>query len=112
MHISFFLSVFLSKFALIVRLGFLMLEELKANIDRLVALYESEKQRADGLAALLSEREDKLKSCKEQITDLNQQIDNLKLRSAFLGGGDTVLAKENISALIGEIDKCIKLLEK
>lgn len=88
-----------------------MLEDIKAHITELVSLYESEKQRADKLSIILAENEEMLKSCKEQITDLNQQIDNLKLQIAF-SGCDNVLAKDRINRMIHEIDKCIKLLEK
>lgn len=89
-----------------------MLEEIKANITRLISLYETEKRRAEDLSAKLSKSEEQLQSCKEQITELNQQIDNLKLQSAFVGGTDNRVAKERLEKLIHEIDKCIKLLEK
>lgn len=89
-----------------------MLEDIKNNITRLIALYEGEKQKAEELSARLSHTEEALKSCREQITDLNQQIDNLKLASAFTGGSDNSAAKERIDKLIREIEKCIKLLEK
>ena len=49
---------------------------------------------------------------RKQITDLNQQIDNIRLASAFTGAGGNAAAKERIEKLIREIDKCIKLLEK
>lgn len=88
-----------------------MLEEIKSNIVRLISLYEGEKQRADLLAEKLAQSEDAVKSCKVQITELNQQIDNLKLSSAFTGSGDNSVAKERVDKLIREIDRCIKLLE-
>lgn len=88
-----------------------MLEEIKTNVTKLISLYEGEKQRADALAVRLSASEDAIRAYKEQITELNGQIDNLKLMCAFTGGGDPQLAKERISKLIREIDKCIKLLE-
>ena len=88
-----------------------MLEEIKSNIARLVALYEAERQRADTLAAKLSDSEQKCRQYKEQITDLNQQIDNLELMRAFQAAGDPADAKDRINKLIREIDRCIKLLE-
>ena len=88
-----------------------MLEDIKSNIARLVALYEAERQRADLLAGKLSESEEKCLQYKEQIADLNQQIDNLELMRAFQAAGDPEEAKERIARLIREIDKCIKLLE-
>ncbi len=88
-----------------------MLENIKAQIQKLVSLYEKEKQRADGLAAELADKDARLKACKEQITELNQQIDNLKLQIAFGSGTDRITARERVSKLIREIDKCIELLE-
>ena len=88
-----------------------MLEEIKSNIARLVAMYEAERQRADTLAAKLSESEQKCLQYTEQITDLNQQIDNLELMRAFQAAGDPAESRERIGRLIKEIDKCIKLLE-
>lgn len=87
------------------------INELRSNITRLIALYEAEKQRADSLASKLSVSEGEILKYREQITDLNLQIDNQRLMSAFLAGGDKEQAKERISRLIREIDKCIKLLE-
>ena len=89
-----------------------MPETLRAHIAELISLYETQKQRADSLAVRLSQAEAGLESCKEQIKVLNQQIDNLKLRSAMTGGGDNAVAKERLDKLIREIDKCIGLLEK
>ena len=88
-----------------------MLEDIKSNIARLVALYEAERQRADGLAQRLASSEEKCRQYKEQITDLNQQIDNLELMRAFQAAGDPAESRERITKLIREIDKCIKLLE-
>ena len=94
-----------------------MFDELKADIARLVALYEKEKQRADSLAGLLEERDaqvrkyrEEVKKCKEQITDLNLQIDNLRLGAAFADSGEGKEGK-SLDRLIREIDECIKLLE-
>lgn len=89
-----------------------MLESVKEKIAKLVSLYEGEKQRADQLAARLSESEAALDSYREQITGLNRQIDNLKLSSAFVSGSDNAEAKARLTRLIAEIDRCIALLEK
>lgn len=90
-----------------------MLEGIKENFARIIALYEEQKQRADALASQLSQKEESLKACKEQIAELNQQIDSLKLSSVFTSSsqGDNSVAKERIEKLIREIDKCISLLE-
>lgn len=88
-----------------------MLEDIKAGVARLISLYETEKQRADALATQLDDKEAELLKYKEQITDLNRQIDKLKLAGAFSGNADTAASRQRIDKLIREIDKCIKLLE-
>ena len=88
-----------------------MLEDITSNIAKLVAQYEAEKQRADTLAGKLATSEEKCLQYKEQIADLNQQIDNLELMRAFQAAGDPAESRERIGRLIKEIDKCIKLLE-
>jgi len=89
-----------------------MIEDVKAKVTELISLYEREKLRADNLAVRLEASQNANKAYKMQITELNEQIDNLKLLGAFNGGGDNTLAKERISKLIKEIDRCIKLLEE
>lgn len=90
-----------------------MLEDIKGNIAQLIAMYESEKMRADALAARVEQSEAEVEACKTQITELNGRIDNLKLESALVGGSaNPAEAKARIDSLIHEIDKCIKLLEK
>ncbi len=89
-----------------------MLEEVKSNIERLISLYETEKQRADSLQAELENSRAEIAAAREKIADLDGQIDNLKLQYAFSGASDPAIARERISKLIHEIDRCIKLLEK
>lgn len=89
-----------------------MSEGIRSNIERLIALYEAQKQRADELQERLSASESQAKDYREQIAELNSQIDNLKLSYAFGMVSDPQEAKIRIDALIAEIDKCIKLLEK
>ena len=88
-----------------------MLEGVKSNFERLVALYEAQKQRAEALSSKLAQCESENKSYKEQMTDLNRQIDILKLSGAFTGSGDGSQARERLDKLIRDIDKCIALLE-
>lgn len=89
-----------------------MLEGIRDNIGKLIALYEAQKQRSDELEKALNEKQQALDTCRKQITELNRQIDNLKLTGAFMSIGSTSAAKERINKLIGEIDKCINLLQK
>ena len=89
-----------------------MLDDVKNDIARLVSLYEEQRYRAETLAVKLSEAEQNVRKCKEQITDLNLQIDNLHLMYAFNACDDSKEAKRRIDRMLREIDKCIELLEK
>ena len=90
-----------------------MLEDIRKNIERLIALYEGERQQKERLALELRQRDEEIDSYKKQIADLERQVDNLKLTEAFTapaGSGDA--AKEKIDRLITEIDRCFSLVEK
>lgn len=89
-----------------------MLEDIRKNIQKLISLYERERQRSDELAQRLEQSEASNAAYRQQITELNSQIDNLRLAGAFMSGGDTSESKARLDKLIREIDKCIKLLEK
>lgn len=89
-----------------------MLEGIRQNITRLIALYEGEKERADALEANLSASHREIETYRKQITELNRKIDNIKLSGAFVSEGGNSAAKERLDKLIREIDRCIRLLEK
>ena len=86
-----------------------MLEQIKRNIEDLISRYEvlkAENQRLDGL---LQRRQEEVDKAREEISALQQTIENLKLRNAF-AGGDNEAAKEKIDRLIHQIDKCMAML--
>ena len=88
-----------------------MLEDVRSNITRLIALYEGEKKRADDALTLLAESKSEVEACKKQIAELNRQIDNQRLKSAFSASEGDFEAKRRLTRLIADIDKCIALLE-
>ena len=88
-----------------------MLEDVRSNITRLIAHYEGEKKRADDALTLLAESKSEVEACKKQIAELNRQIDNQRLTSAFAAQGGNPEAKQRLTRLIAEIDKCIALLD-
>ena len=88
-----------------------MLEDVRKNINRLISLYEGERKRADDLSDLLSKSREEVEDCKKQIAELNRQIDNQRLKSAFAASDGDHEAKQRLTRLIAEIDKCIALLE-
>ena len=88
-----------------------MLEGIKTDIEKLIALYEAERLERERLQSELVQCKAENESCRKRIEDLEQQIDNLHLSEAFGVGGDSSAAKEKIEKLVKEIDKCITLLE-
>jgi len=90
-----------------------MLEEIKKDFERLVALYESEREQRMRLERELESSRAESETRKKRIIDLEREVDNLKLTEAFTSaGGDNSAAKEKIEKLIKEMDRCISLLEK
>ena len=89
-----------------------MLEDIRKNIEKLIALYEAAKAENDSLRANLDKAVAERDAFRKQITELENQIDTLKLEEAFMApAGSDSAAKQKIDGLIREIDKCIKLLE-
>ncbi|MBR5199706.1 MAG: hypothetical protein IKW20_07785 [Bacteroidales bacterium] len=89
-----------------------MLETIKQKIAQLIAAYEAEKAERERVQALLEQADIQNKQYREQITELNRTIDNLKLAEAFKAGpASSPEAKKKIDSLIRDIDKCISLIE-
>lgn len=88
-----------------------MLEGIKTNIEKLIALYEAERLECERLREELLRSKVDNETCRKRIEDLEQQVNNLHLSEAFGVGGDSHAAKEKIERLIKEIDKCVALLE-
>lgn len=89
-----------------------MLEGIKNNIEKLIALYENEKSRRETLEKEFAQSRADNESCLRRIEDLEHQVDNLRLTEAFMApAGSDSGAKEKIDRLIKEIDKCISLME-
>jgi phage shock protein A len=89
-----------------------MLDSVKQNIKRLIAAYEAEKELRVKLQNALDQANAQNEACRKQITELERQIDNLKLAEAFKAGSEgSPEAKKKINSLLKEIDRCISLLE-
>ena len=89
-----------------------MLEKVKQNIKRLIAAYEAEKMERTRLQSVLDQVLAQNETYRKQITELERQIDNLKLAEAFkTDGAGSPEAKKKINSLMKEIDRCITLLE-
>ena len=85
----------------------------RKQFEKLIALYEAAKAENESLRAALQESRAGTETCRNRITELEQQIDTLKLKEAFNPGASSgAAAKEKIDKMIREIDKCISFLEK
>ena len=89
-----------------------MLDTVKQKIKRLIAAYEAERMERIRLQDALDKALAQNETYRKQITELERQIDNLKLTEAFTAAGaGSPEAKKKINSLIKEIDRCITLLE-
>jgi len=88
-----------------------MLEGLRQKIEQLIALYEAEKAENQKLREELHACKEAGDALKEQIMELESEIETRKLTEAFTAGGDRAAAKEKVDTLIREIGKCISCLE-
>lgn len=90
-----------------------MLENVRTQIERLIASYEAEKAQNEKLRAELRACEETGAALRKQISNLESEINARKLSEAFAGGGDAAAdVKAKVDNLIREIDKCISYLEE
>ena len=90
-----------------------MLEAIKQNIEKLIALYEGQKAESERLSAELAESRQAIVTLKEKVAGLERQVDNLKLTQAFsTAEGGNPAAKEKIEKMLRQLDKCIAQLER
>jgi predicted nucleic acid-binding Zn-ribbon protein len=91
----------------------LLLNELRANVQRLFQGYESlkaEKKMLEGSVSVLTQEIARLE---QEKTDLGQKLEKMKVANRILAGDDQDgEAKKRINTLVREIDKCIALLNK
>ena len=89
-----------------------MLDTVKQKIKRLIAAYEAERMERIRLQDALDKAQAQNETYRKQITELERQIDNLKLTEAFKGRAiNSTEAKRKVDSLVKEIDRCIKLIE-
>jgi len=87
-----------------------MLEDIRKHIEQLIARYEAEKTENERLRRELHTCEETVTALKEQILELESEIETRKLSAAF-SVAPGAEAKARVDSLIKEIDKCISYLE-
>ena len=88
-----------------------MREDIWNDIYILISMYEKAERECETVRKELQRKEEMMEEYREQIKELEKQIDNLKLKNAFLSTSGDEEAKEKIDRMIREIDRCISLLE-
>ena len=89
-----------------------MLENVRTQIEQLIARYEAEKAENNRLRQELHTCEETGAALRKQIKELESEIETRKLTEAFSGGATTEDVRAKVDKLIKEIDKCISYLEE
>lgn len=78
----------------------------------MIAAFESEKKERERLHDELEQSKLLNETYRKRISELERQIDNFKLKEAFVASGaDNSEARKKIDSIIKEIDRCITLME-
>ena len=88
-----------------------MLEDIRKNIEKLIALYEAEKAENARLRQELHTSEETGAALRKHIMELESGIKARTLADAFSAEGNNAAAKEKVDKLIREINRCISLME-
>lgn len=90
-----------------------IVSELRGQISRLISLYQDLKLEKEKLVLEKMELLEKVESLRKENEEVKHQYETLKLAKTFAGNsGDSQQAKNKISQIVREIDKCIALLNK
>ncbi|PLX07404.1 MAG: hypothetical protein C0596_10700 [Marinilabiliales bacterium] len=90
-----------------------ILSTLNDNIQKVILLYNKEKELNGELSAEVEKLNEELNIYKQKNKDLENKYDNLKMAKALnLESGDNNDAKLKLNKIIREIDNCIALLNK
>jgi hypothetical protein len=87
--------------------------ELREKIEKLINLYEEEREKNVELISKNNELSDKLNEKELEYKAAQTKYDNLRLAKTVVAtGDDSHEAKIKINRIVREIDKCIALLNK
>ena len=89
-----------------------MLENVRSQIEQLIARYEAEKAENTRLRQELHTCEETGAALRKQIKELESEIETRKLTEAFSGGAASDDVRAKVDKLLKEIDKCISYLEE
>ncbi len=90
-----------------------IVSELRGQISRLITLYQDLKLEKDKLVREKMDLLEQVETLSKENEEFKHQYDTLKLAKTFaVNTGDSQQAKNKISQIVREIDKCIALLNK
>jgi len=90
-----------------------LINDLKANINLLVARLEKEKAENTRLRRTNMELQKDMDMLDSKIKDIEQNYANLKIAKSFVAeSGNVHEAKIRVNRIVREIDKCIALLNR
>lgn len=87
-----------------------VINELNEKIERLIKLYISSLDKNREMEAEVKELQNRIERMKSENIKLHEEIKTLKVAAAISTGEGSSEAKNRISQLVREIDKCIALL--
>ena len=87
-----------------------VINELNEKIERLIKLYISSMNKNKEMDTEMKELRIKIERMKSENMKLHEEIKTLKVAAAISTGEGSSEAKNRISQLVREIDKCIALL--
>ena len=88
-----------------------MPQDLRENLNILIAAYEAQKDKADKLEGELATCQDRYDAARKKIKELEEKLDSNSLKTAFFSPGENAMAQKKIDRLIKEIDAALALLQ-
>ncbi len=90
----------------------LLVKSLKEKIHRLFGEFEKVEQRNIGQAEEIPVLQNRIRQLEEQLAQITNKYENLKLAKGFEPGGDNRAVRQKINRVVREIDKCVALLNE
>lgn len=87
-----------------------VINELNTKVERLIKLYISSLDKNREMNSEMKELRIQIERMKSENMKLHEEIKTLKVATAISTGEESSEAKNRISQLVREIDKCIALL--
>ena len=83
----------------------------EARIQKLIRRFKDLKQENDELYAMVSKNEEDIKALQDIVSEKEKDLNALKMAKMLeITSGDLDVAKERLSKLIRDVNKCIALL--